>query len=162
MKFDEQLARDAAAALAFPPDGKSADRTTSPPRRPTPIVQPVIRQPRPGWQIQAACRGMDVNLWFPEHGENGNTAKRICRDCPVQEECQQYAVGNFEQHGIWGGTSVRERQAVGSPRVAHGTAAGYMAHWRRGESPCEECRVQHNIAQADYARKRRQAAREAS
>jgi WhiB family redox-sensing transcriptional regulator len=32
--------------------------------------------------------------------------------CPVVDKCLQYALENREQHGIWGGLTVGERQAL--------------------------------------------------
>lgn len=37
----------------------------------------------------------------------------------------------------------------------HGTEAGARAHWRRGEKPCEACRLAHNRIHADRAKRRR-------
>lgn len=37
----------------------------------------------------------------------------------------------------------------------HGTEAGARAHWRRGEKPCEPCRLAANRAHRDRQRARR-------
>ena len=36
-------------------------------------------------------------------------AKRMCKACPLQQECFSYAVESGQKHGIWGGTSPHER-----------------------------------------------------
>jgi len=47
-----------------------------------------------------------------------NQAKAICfgkdgmPECPVRVACLLYAESNDEQHGIWGGLSHRERNAL--------------------------------------------------
>ena len=75
------------------------------------------------WRYQAKCRDMDTELWFPPRDKDlykpiADKAKAICfgRDglpeCPVRVECLLYAEGNDEQHGIWGGLSHRERNAL--------------------------------------------------
>lgn len=78
------------------------------------------------WMADAACAGMDTNLFFPAgtgHGRPagyGVEAKAVCHRCPVRIECLNHALANGEQHGIWGGmgprerTNVRRRRAVAS------------------------------------------------
>lgn len=55
------------------------------------------------WQDQAACAGLDVNLFFPDryHGPSAREAGRICKRCPVRVDCADY--GRTEPFGIWGG-----------------------------------------------------------
>lgn len=62
------------------------------------------------WRDQAACRGMDVSIFYPEHGQTTDAAKAVCARCPVRFECRQEAAG--EWHGVWGGLSSDERKRV--------------------------------------------------
>lgn len=55
---------------------------------------------------------MDPEVWFPTAGAPTRTAKKICRKCPVREECLQYALDNKEAYGVWGGHDVRERKKM--------------------------------------------------
>jgi WhiB family redox-sensing transcriptional regulator len=55
------------------------------------------------WLDDAACRGMDAELFFPGRGEPSAAAKAVCRPCPVRFDCLSYALNNGEKHGIWGG-----------------------------------------------------------
>jgi WhiB family redox-sensing transcriptional regulator len=68
------------------------------------------------WREGAACRGMDVNMFFPEKGGQGTVttkkAKAICASCPVQEHCLSFALEADERIGIYGGTSERQRRAL--------------------------------------------------
>ena len=64
------------------------------------------------WQDQAACLGMDPDLFFPERGASTREAKGICRACIVREDCLEYALANGEKFGIWGGMSERERRRI--------------------------------------------------
>lgn len=61
------------------------------------------------WIKDAACRGMDPNIFFPERGATKDVAlaKKTCSKCPVKEQCREY--GEMERFGFWGGVSVRGR-----------------------------------------------------
>ena len=68
------------------------------------------------WQMVAACRGMDVELFFHPHQEGKRArrqrilaAKVICSTCPVAEMCLDHALQTREPYGIWGGRSETER-----------------------------------------------------
>lgn len=65
-----------------------------------------------GWKDKAACKGMDVSLFFPERGKNPNLARTTCRSCEVRKECVEFAIINEEQHGVWGGLALRDRRKV--------------------------------------------------
>jgi len=78
---------------------------------------------RPAWQAEAACRGMGTELFFPTRGEPTRAAKAVCAGCPVSAECLDYALSahgdvRSERHGIWAGTSERERRQVRKGRRA--------------------------------------------
>jgi WhiB family redox-sensing transcriptional regulator len=60
------------------------------------------------WQGAALCAQSDPEAWFPEKGGSTRGPKRTCRQCPVRAECLDFALGNREQHGIWGGLVERE------------------------------------------------------
>lgn len=66
------------------------------------------------WRVQAACRGMDPNLFHPDSGgfAGQRAAKAVCWACPVREACLEYAVTNGERYGIWGGMSERQRREL--------------------------------------------------
>lgn len=92
--------------------------------------------PKWEWQYQAKCREDEhreaaerfgvkapTELWFPPrnrdiYGPMANYAKGICKGtkdrppCPVRFDCLQAAVENDEEHGIFGGFSHRERNAL--------------------------------------------------
>jgi len=36
-------------------------------------------------------------------------AKKLCAQCPIKQECLEYAVEAEEEWGIWGGLTARER-----------------------------------------------------
>ena len=64
------------------------------------------------WHDGANCKGANADLFFPERGASTRTAKTICRECLVREECLEFAITTGEKFGIWGGMSERERRRV--------------------------------------------------
>lgn len=69
------------------------------------------------WWTHAECRFFGPAPFFAldsetpaERARRERTAKLICRPCPVRFPCLQQALATGENHGIWGGTSERERK----------------------------------------------------
>ena len=65
------------------------------------------------------CQEIDGELWYPESGGESyalRQAKEYCEECPVKAECLNFALVNNEQHGIWGGLTVRERLKLKATR----------------------------------------------
>lgn len=64
------------------------------------------------WQQQAECRD-NPDLQFPGKDEYAiEAAKKVCRRCPVQMQCLQWALEKGEEFGVWGATSERERRRM--------------------------------------------------
>ena len=70
--------------------------------------------PPPAWYADAICSQVDPELWFPEGGQSPRGAKEICATCPVLDLCRDYALADPTLDGVWGGTTLRERQAIRS------------------------------------------------
>ena len=70
------------------------------------------------WREDAACRGLDTDMFFPGPGQLDqiNTAYRICSRCPVKAECREEAERFDARHGIWGGQSSYARTRVDPPK----------------------------------------------
>lgn len=64
------------------------------------------------WWKRAACRGVDVEVFYPEHGGSARRAVAICAECPVRSHCLDDALARKEEFGIWGGLSPRERRRM--------------------------------------------------
>jgi len=64
------------------------------------------------WMRRANCLGVDPELFFPERGASTREAKAVCHGCVVRGACLDYALARSEKHGIWGGTSERERRRI--------------------------------------------------
>jgi len=74
--------------------------------------------PPGGWRYRAACRGADLDLFFPGRGESAEPARRVCAGCQVREPCLDYALRHGIAHGIWGGLAERDRRALRSRRIS--------------------------------------------
>jgi len=71
------------------------------------------------WQLHAACRGEDSDLFFHPEGERGPSrlsrelaAKSVCSGCPVMVQCASHALTVREPYGVWGGMSEDEREEI--------------------------------------------------
>jgi WhiB family transcriptional regulator, redox-sensing transcriptional regulator len=71
---------------------------------------------RPDWYRDAACRDLDVSVFYPLDNDRGTlairrerTAKQVCAGCPVIRACLTTALASNEKHGIWGGLTAAER-----------------------------------------------------
>ncbi len=69
---------------------------------------------RDRWWLRGACRGMDVDIFFPVSKNDVDTpmALMTCRGCPVRQECLEYALTIPSLDGIWAGTSDRDRDRI--------------------------------------------------
>lgn len=122
------------------------------------------------WRDRAACAGRDDIDWFPSgaggrgepkgYRENLNRARKVCDDCPVAEQCLELALELRTDHGIWAGTTPRQRRGMvrgrrRAPVAECGTDAGYYRHVRKlKERACDECRAAHCVATSERTRKR--------
>jgi WhiB family redox-sensing transcriptional regulator len=69
------------------------------------------------WRDDAACRGSDPELFFPD-GDTWSaraqvkTARLICRRCPVSVTCLSWALASGQEAGIRGGLTEDERHTL--------------------------------------------------
>jgi Transcription factor WhiB len=109
--------------------------------------------------------------FYPEAGQPvAAEAKQACRECPVLEQCAEWAI-HHEAHGYMGGMSPRQRFRIRSERniilwepqsnvvypvvnsrpytrkpqkdIPHGTPAMYKRERKLGQAPCDACRKAH-------------------
>ena len=64
------------------------------------------------WMATGNCRDEPPATFFPSDGVGVELAKRVCSGCPVSEVCLEYALENRIDHGVWGGTSERQRRRI--------------------------------------------------
>ena len=65
------------------------------------------------WWDKAACKGQDVNLFYPEEGASSVAPKEFCLKCTVRQECMDDAIRHetpTTRHGVWGGMSSYDRE----------------------------------------------------
>jgi len=107
------------------------------------------------WRDLAACKGLDLAIFFPTKRVSAVRARAVCDACPVAAECLQASFDGSDgdvEHGVWAGSgyrgrrrqrmTVRGRKRRGNlPKpINHGTAGGYQAHLRQGIEICTPCR----------------------
>ena len=82
-----------------------------------------MQEPEYAWRYEARCQGEDTDIFYPPRDKEqykliANQAKAFCygdnkkNPCPVLKDCLWDAVRREEPHGIWGGLSHRERNAL--------------------------------------------------
>lgn len=78
------------------------------------------RRTLPHWFDTAACRGEDIDLFFPDEGDEvrEHAAKSVCNTCPIRQACRSWALSVNQRHGIWGATTPKERQQIRRRRRA--------------------------------------------
>ena len=64
------------------------------------------------WMADGKCRDYPAEMFFPGDGVGVIKAQKICAACPVKAQCLNYALENHVEHGVWGGTSERERRRL--------------------------------------------------
>lgn len=79
------------------------------------------------WMAKGKCRDVAPATFFPSDGVGVEVARRICATCPIQSPCLEYALRNKIDHGVWGGTSERERRRIARQRRAERAPAASSA-----------------------------------
>jgi hypothetical protein len=115
------------------------------------------------WRQLAACGKTDPNVFFPPYynAKHVKSALRICEQCPVRLECLKDALAEYQEFGIFGGTTPNERRKLiyGKGRPPHatrrppappGTAGHSMQHRRKGEPQCDECMTYNSVKNREY------------
>jgi WhiB family redox-sensing transcriptional regulator len=72
------------------------------------------------WRANAECQTENaVYFYAPSHFERKpekdlreGTARQLCRQCKVREQCLDYSLQVAESHGIWGGLNELERKRL--------------------------------------------------
>lgn len=51
----------------------------------------------------------DPDLWFSRDQTNVDLAQGLCRICPIEAKCAEWAIRTRQPHGVWGGTTRADR-----------------------------------------------------
>ncbi len=70
------------------------------------------RQLDDAWRTRGVCQNVDPETFFPAPSEPADAAVALCRTCAVQGPCLAWALEVGDCHGVWGGTTPRERRAM--------------------------------------------------
>jgi WhiB family transcriptional regulator, redox-sensing transcriptional regulator len=104
------------------------------------------------WRLDAACREVDPELFFPESGQapQAAAAKAVCAGCAVRGPCLEAAVhgpqARDDHSGIFAGTTARDRVRLrGRPSYAEGTR---FLHDRTAAEQALALANQHSIDRA--------------
>jgi hypothetical protein len=74
------------------------------------------------WDLQAAlasgsCTQADPEAFFPEQGQPGREARRVCRSCPVRAECLEITLRQpIPPYGLWAGLNPKELRPLRQAR----------------------------------------------
>ena len=86
--------------------------------------KPQLRNLRPvydewAWQEESNCRDEDSEVFFLDLQARGKNktdkekaAKKICKGCPVVQQCLSHALAVPEFFGVWGGMTADERNSI--------------------------------------------------
>lgn len=100
----------------------------------------IIAQPDPDkdiheitWFDYAACKGK-TQLMFPKEHKDITyiaQARAICKSCPVQKECLEYALEfpPADMHGVWAGMTSRQLAAEQRRRKVKPTRPTLSQMW---------------------------------
>ena len=80
-------------------------------------LPPPVFLPQP-WARDAVCAQVDGEAFFPAKGKPAREAKQVCQGCSVRAECLEWAIGQGERWGIWGGLTTAERDRLQRGMVA--------------------------------------------
>lgn len=58
----------------------------------------------------ALCTQTDPEIFFPERGMPATAAKKVCRRCPIIDQCRIWVTANPQPYGVWAGMSAGERR----------------------------------------------------
>ena len=64
------------------------------------------------WKLDAACKDLDTDLFFPDSEANAGPALEVCASCPVRQQCLDFALLTRQDDGVWGGRTESERRRL--------------------------------------------------
>lgn len=104
------------------------------------------------WQGRAACASHRPSRWDTD--EPDPEAINICRGCPVKTQCLQDALDRNETHGVRGGYTPNQRDALkrgraipkAGPRACRSCGQAFNPPHHRTQYCSADCQTQVRIA----------------
>mgnify|MGYP003574914923 CR=1 FL=1 len=120
------------------------------------------------WRERAVCVEVDPETFFPGEGQGRHdaraqieAAKAVCRKCPVQVQCLQWAIDTHQHHGVWGGRFLTEPRIPHRKRptcnAGHDWTPENEVYETNGQRRCLLCRREYSARRARVKREQRQA-----
>lgn len=76
------------------------------------VLPDLLGDAAPPWHELALCAQVDPEAFFPRKGQGNAEARAICGQCGVRAECLADALEGEGEHGVWGGTSEKDRRKL--------------------------------------------------
>lgn len=79
------------------------------------LIADIVIAREASWRDDAACRGADIDLFFPKQTIPSGyaEAKSLCAQCSVIGKCREEwerMPSAMQRHGVWFGTTDKERR----------------------------------------------------
>lgn len=81
-------------------------------RRDPRLIRAVTERHDNAWRTKGVCQTVDPETFFPVPMAPADVAIGLCGRCPVAGACLAWALSVGDCHGVWGGTTARERRAM--------------------------------------------------
>lgn len=81
-------------------------------RRDPRLIRAVTERHDNAWRTRGVCQTVDPETFFPVPMAPADVAIGLCGRCPVAGACLAWALSVGDCHGVWGGTTARERRAM--------------------------------------------------
>ena len=50
---------------------------------------------------QRSCAGLESSIFYPPTEEESGRAKAVCAECPVRQDCLEFAISVREKEGVY-------------------------------------------------------------
>jgi len=74
-------------------------------------MKPYVENLTSQWMSKGICNDDNRSLFYSLYISDQRAAVKICQECPIINECLEYAIKNNEI-GVWGGTTEKQRKRL--------------------------------------------------
>lgn len=86
------------------------------------------------WKLYAACRGKPTKWFYAEDKINYTLGRQVCARCSVRQACLDEAQRLYDDQGLWGGLSPKQRERKRRRMIREGRGPQHEG----GEALCAE------------------------